>query len=125
MNYSYVMGISNDISELKAFDFNIKKDNNNYMVSFKDKNKEVWEKFICQYLDKCFWNEYIGDSIVFIFKFKDGSIKKYILDSNNQKEILKLCSEFAETNFKSIKSMLLGNKFYKEKNVVLENLLDD
>lgn len=42
-----------------------------------------------------FWNEIVGASeILFIFKFKDGSIKEYALSPENEKEIDMLCSEF-------------------------------
>lgn len=42
-----------------------------------------------------FWNEIIGsDRIVFVFKFKNGEIKEYILDTSNEDLISKLCSEF-------------------------------
>ncbi len=42
-----------------------------------------------------FWNEIIGASeILFIFKFKDGSVKEYVLSTDNEREIDKLCAEF-------------------------------
>lgn len=42
-----------------------------------------------------FWNEIVGsEDIIFIFKFKDGSIKEFKLSPNNESEIGKLCAEF-------------------------------
>lgn len=59
-------------------------------------------------------NEYIGKDKVFIFKFKNGEIKKYVLNKDNEKEILQLCCEFADCKFESIDKMLRDNRFYAE-----------
>ena len=113
--YSYAMGVSKDIYKLKGYGFIIKEDDGDYMVSFSENKSYLWEEFICRELKSGFWNEYIGDNkIVFIFKFENGEIKKYIFDDSNNTEILNLCCEFANTKFGSIKEMILGNKFYKE-----------
>lgn len=61
---------------------------------------------------------------VFIFKFKDGETKKYVLNNDNEKEILKLCCEFAECEFESIDKMLRDNEFYAE-NYYEENISDN
>ena len=46
-------------------------------------------------LDSDFWNEIVGEKeICFIFKFKDGRIKEYILSQENEAEIGQLCTEF-------------------------------
>ena len=46
-------------------------------------------------LTKGFWNEIIGsEEIIFIFKFKDETIKEYKLSIENEPEIDKLCAEF-------------------------------
>lgn len=115
MNYSYVMGVRDNILELEKEGFIIEKDNDDYMVSFPNDKSKVWEKFIIENLDNGYWNEYIGNDIIFIFKFEDGKIKKYILDNSNEKEILKLCCEFAQTEFDSIRKMLEDNEFYMDK----------
>lgn len=111
MNYSYVMGIQN-INELKENGFNIESNEKNYMITFSDDKIVIFENFIIENLENGFWNEYLGKNIVFIFKFKDGSVKKYILDEYNEKEILNLCCNFAECKFSSIMNMLKSNKFY-------------
>ena len=113
MNYSYVMGINN-IDELKQNNFKIKSFGNNYGVIFDDNKIELFEKYICETLENGFWNEYLGKDKVFIFKFTNGEIKKYVLNTNNEKEILKLCCEFAEYEFESIEKMLRENIFYAE-----------
>ena len=113
MNYSYVMGIRN-VETLEQNKFGIKQFGNHYGITFPDEQIDFYEKFICQNIQNGFWNEYLGKDIVFIFKFKDGAIKKYVLNDGNEKEILNLCCEFAECEFTSIMEMLKDNKFYKE-----------
>ena len=122
MYYSYVLGIDNRIMELASQGFDIQNDGDNFMVSFPEEKSEVWEGFIRQYLELGYWNEYLNnEKVVFIFKFEDGEIKKYVLDDCNQGEILQLCCKFAEYEFESIKEMLFENEFYKEK--FMDNLV--
>lgn len=46
-------------------------------------------------LTEGFWNEIVGSrEIIFIFKFKDGSVKEFRLSPENESEIDKLCAEF-------------------------------
>lgn len=80
MNYSYVMGVTDNILKLENQGFIIEKDHDDYLVSFPSDQFKIWEKFI--------------------------------LDDNNEKEILKLCCEFAQSKFNSIRQMLEGNTFY-------------
>lgn len=107
MNYSYLMGIDN-IDILKQNNFKIKYFGSNYGVIFDD------NKYISETLENGFWNEYIGKDTVFIFKFENGEIKRYVLNKDNEKEILKLCCEFADCKFESIDKMLRDNRFYAE-----------
>lgn len=123
MNYSYVMGINN-IDALKQANFKIKSFGNSYGVIFDDNKIELFEKYICEMLEDGFWNEYLGKNKVFIFKFKDGKIKKYVLNADNEKEILKLCCEFAGCEFESIDRMLRDNSFYAE-TYYANNVIDD
>lgn len=123
MNYSYVMGINN-IEALKQENLKIKSFGNNYGVIFDDNKIELFEKYICETLENGFWNEYLGKDKVFIFKFKNGEIKKYVLNNDNEKEILKLCCEFAECEFESIEKMLRDNRFYAE-TYYAENIIDN
>ena len=113
MNYSYLMEINN-IEKLKQNNFEIKSFGNNYGVIFDENKIELFEKYICETLENGFWNEYLGKDKVFIFKFNNGEIKRYILNKNNEKEILKLCCEFADYEFESIEKMLRSNSFYVE-----------
>ena len=112
MNYSCAMAVNN-IDELIENNFNVKRVDEDYVISFPDDKRDFYEKFITKNLTNGFWNEYLGKEKVFIFKFKDGRVLKYVLNSSNEEEILNLCREFANTNFESIDTMLRGNEFYK------------
>ncbi len=111
MNYSYILGIE-DLHELEENGFDVQLVGNHYGVTFSDDKIELFEDFICKNLEKGFWNEYLGKDKVFIFKFEDGEIKKYILNKINEDEILLFCREFANYNFESIAKMLRDNEFY-------------
>ena len=112
MNYSYVMGV-NDIDELKNNGFDVQKlYEDEYGVSFTDDKINYFEEYILKHLKPGFWNEYLGKNIVFIFRFEDGSIKKYILNESNHDEILGHCRKFANCEFESINKMLKDTEFY-------------
>ena len=111
MNYSYVMGIP-DINELRENGFNIKTYGENYGISFPDDKIKIFEEFICKNLQNGFWNEYLGKEKVFIFKSENSEIKRYVLNNDNEEEILNLCSKFADYKFESITKLLNDNEFY-------------
>ena len=115
MNYSYVMGVDSSIEILKEKGFNIETDGDNYMVSFSKNNSEIWETFISKHLEPGYWNEYLtDDGVVFLFHLESG-IKKYVVYDYQNDEVLRFCEKLCECKFESIKSMLLGNHFYKNK----------
>lgn len=115
MNYSYVMGIDDSINVLEAQGFVIEKSRNNYMVSFPEDKTQIWENFITKHLELDYWNEYLThNGVVFLFHLKDG-IKKYVVYNYENAEVLKLCEKLCGRKFESIKSMLIGNHFYKDK----------
>ena len=114
MNYSYVMGVNN-IKQLEQEGFSIEKIGNSYGITFNDDKRTNFEEYIIDNLNPGFWNEYLGKEKVFIFKFKNGEVKKYILNNENEKEILELCNKFANFEFESINKMLKDNSFYSKK----------
>ncbi len=113
MNYSYVIAVKN-IHELIENGFNVQSSDEDYLVSFTDDKTNFFEAFIQRNLENGFWNEYLGKDKVFIFKHKNGRVHKYVLNDSNEKEILKLCKEFANQDFENIDKMLKDNEFYKE-----------
>ena len=113
MNYSYVTGINN-ADKLSSLGLTIKNYGKDYGIMFSNEQIALFEDFICQNLKNGFWNEYLGENIVFIFKFENGEVKKYVLTEGNQEEILNLCRTFANYEFSSIDTMLRDNEFYIE-----------
>ncbi len=113
MNYSYLMGVK-DITELLDHNFIVEEIDGDYGIRFTKDKENVYEEFVIKNLENGYWNEYLGDKFVFIFKFSDGKIKRYVYSKDNEEEILKLCSEFAECEFPSFIQMLKDNSFYAE-----------
>ena len=105
------MGINN-IKELQDHGFKVQKIDDDYGVTFSNDQIDFFEDFICRNLSNGFWNEHLGKEKVFIFKFEDGSIKKYHLNSKNENEILNLCRKFANSDFESVEKMCKDNEFY-------------
>lgn len=72
------------MSELKINGFTIEEIDGDYGITFpKDKEKQ-YEEFVIKNLEAGYWNEYLRENFVFIFKFHDNSIKKYLYDKNNE-----------------------------------------
>lgn len=114
MYYSYAMGIDNSVEELENQGFKIEKDGGNYMVSFPQEKAGVWETFISSHLELEYWNEYLTeDKVIFLFHLADG-IKRYEVYNFENEEVLALCEKLCECKFGSLKSMLVGNHFYKK-----------
>lgn len=111
MNYSYLMGVK-DIKKLKNNGFIIEEINKDYGIKFTKEKEAFYEKFIIENLESGYWNEYLGDEFIFIFKFKNGNTKKYIYNKQNEEEILNLCCEFAKYKFTSLIDMLKETEFY-------------
>lgn len=119
---SYLMGVNDSTMALTSRGFNVEEDGKHFKISFPSEKAEYYEDYIINNLNEGYWNEYISDHVVFIFKFKNGTIKRFVLDENNHDVILKLCCEFASAEFNSIKDMLLGNDFYKN-NVDINDII--
>ena len=98
-----------------------------------DRTLKIPEEKISQYIelikakvDSGFWNEVIGEKeIIFIFRFKDGSIKEYRLSQENEQEIDKLCAEFNNEpadKTANVYKYIADNKFYHD--LMLEHYTD-
>ncbi len=78
----------------------------------------LYEDLVINKLSNGFWNDIVGsDKIIFIFKFKNGAVKKFILSMENQKEIAQLCHEFNNDPLEKTSDVLKylsGNGFYSE-----------
>lgn len=118
---SYLMG-AKDISdeEIKSLSISIEEKNNDG-----DRSLKIPEEKLSQYIEiikaklsSGFWNEIIGASeIIFVFKFNDSSIKKYILSPENEQEIDKLCAKFNNepaNKTANVYKYVSDNKFYHD-----------
>lgn len=115
MYYSYVMGIGDSINYLKKDGFTIEPEGDNYKISFPKEKAEEWERYISEHLETGFWNEYLADdSVIFLFHLDDG-IKRYVVYDYKNDEVLGLCEKLCKCKFESLKSMLEGNGYYKDK----------
>lgn len=118
---SYLMG-GDDITDekIKSLNISIEEKNNDG-----DRSLKIPEEKLSQYIEliksklsKGFWNEIIGKSeIIFIFKFSDDSIKKYMLSTENEQEIDKLCAKFNNEpvdKTANVYKYISENKFYHD-----------
>jgi len=96
--FSYLMGadgITDD--ELLSLGVEITEgtESGSRLLKVPDGALEQYIELLKAKLDKGFWNEIVGaDKIVFVFRFKDGRTKEFVLSSDNEEEIGTLCSEF-------------------------------
>ena len=112
--YSYVMGIDESVLSLTTYGFDVKRDGDNYTVTFPKDKAPIWEDFITKTLKLEYWNEYFFDrKIVLLFRLH-GGIKRYEVQNYENDEVLRLCEQLCECKFTSLKDMLLENWFYRE-----------
>ena len=79
---------------------------------------EGYKKMIKEKMSNGFWNEFLDkNNIHFIFKFKNGDIKEYILSSENEQEIGKRCAEFSSeppNKTTNVYKYISDNAFYHD-----------
>ena len=95
---SYLMG-GEDISDGDLTTLNIKivdRTPEGYrMLKVPPAALNKYKELVRQKMTPGFWNEIVGSQeIIFLFRFKDGVIKEYVLSPDNEKEIDTLCAEF-------------------------------
>ena len=112
--YSYLMGGNDKVLELTKYGFKINQnERGSYEIIFPSTMERKFEKYVLNNLKPGFWNEWLNNErVYFLFRFKNGDFRGYELSEKNEEEILKLCKAFANTDFKSIKDMLMENEFY-------------
>lgn len=118
---SYLMGAEN-IQDKELEDLGIKivdtTPDGDRMLKVSEKELARYIELIKIKLANGFWNEIIGDKeIIFIFKFKDGSVKEYKLSPGNEQEIDQLCAEFNNEppdKTANVYKYISDNKFYHD-----------
>ncbi|OGY09893.1 MAG: hypothetical protein A2700_00775 [Candidatus Blackburnbacteria bacterium RIFCSPHIGHO2_01_FULL_44_64] len=94
---SYLMG-AEEITDTELKDLNIeivgKTETGSRKIKIPTEKLPQYLELIKAKLTEGFWNEVVGEKkIIFVFKFKDGSIKELVLSPETEAEIAKLCSE--------------------------------
>lgn len=121
MYLSYLMGAGNiKDNDLTSFGIDIeeKKSDGDRALKIPEDKLSQYIELIKSRLTNGFWNEIVGaNKILFIFKFKNGSIREYSLSSENEREIDALCAEFNDESLPKVTDVykwLAENKFYHD-----------
>lgn len=116
---TFVMGQSNITKEdIRKVGGEVQKvtDSGFYCVKFPKSKTKQYEELINSKMEPGFWNEYIGEETVFIFKYKDGRLERLVLNDKNHNRIRKLGNEFnnQEDSEVSVWTWLGANEYYAE-----------
>jgi len=117
---SYLMGAS-QISDEDLINIGIKivkkNDSDSRELEIENNRVDEYEKLILEKLDNGFWNEYIGDEIVFIFKNKEGKTERIVLSEETEEIIDRLAAEYNGENWtqkQSVWAWIAENDWYKD-----------
>lgn len=97
MYLSYLMG-ADKISDQDLVNLGIeiveKTDSGSRKLKIPSDKIEGYKNLIREKMTLGFWNEFLDENnIHFIFKFKNGDVKEYVLSPENEREIDKICAE--------------------------------
>lgn len=97
MHLSYLMGAEKiddkDLTNL-GIDIVEKTDSESRKLKIPSEKIEEYKSLIREKMTPGFWNEFLDENnIHFIFKFKNGEVKEYILSLENEQEIDKICAD--------------------------------
>lgn len=112
--YSYLMGadmISD--TELTNLDIVIKeKTEGARKLLIPNTSLNKYEELVAEKLTPGYWNEYIDQETVFIFKDQDGAVERIVLNPDTSERINSLAEKFANVRFEDPWKMLADNTFY-------------
>jgi leucyl-tRNA synthetase len=116
---SYLMGaaeISNE--ELEAIGVVVEDETTegHRLLTIPKQSIQTYEALIQDKLTPGYWNEYVGDRIVFIFKDKDGSVRRLELSEETQTAIQQLADNMMESEWttrQSVWGWLSENEWYR------------
>lgn len=114
---SYLMGVSKITDdELKDHNITISEvtQTGHRKILIPHKSIENYQKLIIKKLDPGYWNEYVGEKIVFIFKDKNNHVDIIELTEDTKEKIEKLTQEFIKEDktLGPVIAMLAENDFY-------------
>lgn len=97
MYLSYLMGadkiLDQDLTDL-GIEIAEKTDSGSRKLKIPSEKIDGYKNLIREKITPGFWNEFLNENNVhFIFKFKNGEIKEYVLSPENEREIDKICAE--------------------------------
>jgi hypothetical protein len=71
-----------------------KTDSESRKLKIPSKKIEGYKSLVREKITPGFWNEFLDENnIHFIFKFKNGEVKEYVLSPDNEQEVDKICAE--------------------------------
>jgi len=117
---SYLMG-AEEISDRELEEIGMKvvkrlKSGSREVLIPRGKERE-YEKLVGEKMTTGYWNEYLGDEVVFVFKHKDGAVERLVLHSGYDGRIGELMEEFSGGEIKAempIWGVMRGNGWYKD-----------
>lgn len=120
-NYrSYLMG-AEDVSdeELNNLEISVVEslEGGSRKIEIPRGNLDVYWKLLEEKLTPGFWNEVVGEDIIFLFKHKDGKIEKLELTTESEKKIDELAKEFSGVDNNSAETVwgwLANNDWYTD-----------
>ncbi len=100
---SFVMGAEaiteDDFKRINVSVFE-KTDKGFYKVEIPRGQEADFEALMVEKMTPGFWNEYVGDEIVFLFKHKDGQVERLVMNEANLERIDRLACEFNDIPYK-------------------------
>lgn len=117
---SYIMGqknISKEDIEVLGGTVDRVTDSGFLCVTFPRSAAQQFENLIIEKMEPGFWNEYISDETVFIFKHKDGSTERFVLSDETNDVIRKLGNSFNNQEDDPsirVEDWLKNNEWYAE-----------
>ncbi len=124
---SYLMGAP-DIQDQELEDLNIeiadRAESGSRMLKVPQESLQSYIDLVKAKLSDGFWNEIVGEKeIIYIFKFKNGTILEMKLTENSEAEIDKLCAKFNDMPLDgNVYKALSENEFYHD--FMLEHYAD-
>ena len=113
---SFIMGVDDITDDLIDIGVSIHNQTpkGSYEVTMSPNVVPAYEALITKAMKPGFWNEYVGDSTVFLFKNESGEMSRYVWTKQNEQMLLQLCEQYTKSKFVSIKQMLKDNDWYAE-----------
>lgn len=117
--YSYLMGAGEITAEdLESLGITVLEttDEANRKLLIPVSSLHAYEQLVNEKLTPGYWNEYIGEETVFIFKHTDGSIERIVLTPRTENRVHELSEQFIEkgwTQHVSVWGWLSEESFYK------------